>query len=253
VPGQTREELPADEVHVWHLDPERLDAAALDRCLALASDEERRQAQRFRVESPRRLHLAARALARTCLARYTCVEPRGWRLEAGRWGRPEIAGPPGYGWLRFNLSHTRGRVVCALARDAWVGVDVEDTGRGGRLLDVAHRYFAPAEVEELFSLPEPARVPRFFDYWTLKEAYIKARGMGLALPLSQFAFRLGIPGPIRAEFDAALGDDPEAWQFERLRWPPHHEAALAVRRGRGAERRLVVRAVDPARGFEAPG
>jgi 4'-phosphopantetheinyl transferase len=240
----SRLELPEDEVHLWHLDPERLDAVALERCRELSDEDERRQEQRFRVEPARRLHLAARGLVRTRLSLYTGEQPRAWRFAPGRWGRPEIAAPGGHAWLRFNLSHTRGRVVCALARGAEVGVDVEHTGRGGRLLEVADRYFAPLEVEELFSLPEPARLPRFFDYWTLKEAYIKARGMGLALPLSRFAFRLGRLGPIRVVFEPPLEDDAGAWQFERLGWPPHHQAAVAVRRGSGPERRLVVRAVD---------
>lgn len=236
-----REELRDGEVHVWHLDPDRLGAEALERCRAVASPEERRQEQRFRVEPPRLLYLAARGLLRTRLALYTGIEPPAWRFALGRWGRPEVEAPDGFSWLRFNLSHTRGRVVCALARGVEVGVDVEDSERGGRLLDVAHRYFAPAEIEELFRLPEPERLARFFDYWTLKEAYIKARGMGLALPLSRFAFGLGRPGPIRIRLEPDVGDDADAWQFERLHWPPRHEAAVAVRRGRGYDWRLVVR------------
>lgn len=235
------EELRAGEVHVWHLDPDRLGAEALARCRAVASPEELRQERRFRIEGPRRLHLAARGLLRTRLALYTGVEPAAWRFAPGRWGRPEIEAPDGFSWLRFNLSHTRGRVACALARGVEVGVDVEDVERQGRLLDVAHRYFAPPEVEELFRLPEPERLARFFDYWTLKEAYIKARGMGLALPLSRFAFLLDRPGPIRMRLEPELGDDAEAWQFERLHWPPRHEAAVALRRGRGPAWRLVVR------------
>jgi len=240
-----RAELPGDEVHLWHLDPDRLGAHDLERCRALSSDEELRREQRFRVEPARRLHLAARALVRTRLALYTGVPARAWRFTPGRWGRPEVCAPEGHEWLRFNLSHTRGCVIVALARGAEIGVDVESTRRDGQLLEVADRYFAPLEVEELFSLPEASRLPRFFDYWTLKESYIKARGMGLALPLARFAFRLGEPGPIRVELDPSLGDDATAWQFERLSLPPHHEVAVAVRRGDGPDRRLVVREAEP--------
>lgn len=247
--GSARDDLHEEEVHLWHLDSDRLSAEDLERCRGLASDEELRQERRFRVEHARRLHLAARALVRTRLTLYTGVDPRAWRFAPGPWGRPELSGPEGYPWLRFNLSHTRGRVVCALARGAEVGVDVESTLRDGQLLEIAHRYFAPPEVEELFALEESARLPRFFDYWTLKESYIKARGMGLALPLSQFAFRIGPERPIRVALDPALGDDADAWQFERLSWPPHHEAALAVRRGSGPDRRLVVREVRPGELF----
>jgi 4'-phosphopantetheinyl transferase len=239
----SRLELPLEEVHLWHLDPLRQDAAALDACRALACEEERRRELRLRLEWARRLHIATRALVRTRLSLYTGVAPAEWRFEAGRWGRPEIVSPRGFGWLRFNVSHTRGRVACALARDAEVGVDVESTQRSGNLLDVAHRYFAPREVEELFALPEAERLSRVFDYWTLKEAYIKARGMGLALPLSRFAFLLGEPGPIRIQLDPSLDDDAGLWQFEKLPWPPQHQLAVAVKRGVAADRRLVVRSL----------
>ena len=104
-------------------------------------------------------------------------------------GRPEILDrPAGVPDLRFNLSHTDGLIACAVTIGREVGVDVEHVGR--RLThDIAGRFFAPREVADLKSLPVAEQPRVFFDYWTLKEAYIKARGFGLALPLGDFAFR----------------------------------------------------------------
>jgi phosphopantetheinyl transferase (holo-ACP synthase) len=97
--------------------------------------------------------------------------------------------------------------------------------------DIADRFFAPREVADLRALPAADQPRVFFDYWTLKEAYIKARGMGLALPLAHFAFTLRPPAAPTIAFDAEIQDDPDSWQFSQA-WPsPDHRLGLAVRRG----------------------
>ena len=109
--------------------------------------------------------------------------------------------------LRFNLSHTDGLIACAVTIGREVGVDVEHIQR--RLThDVAGRFFAPREVDDLKALPEDEQQRVFFDYWTLKEAYIKARGFGLALPLGDFAFTLAPPAPPQIAFEPALRRRP---------------------------------------------
>jgi hypothetical protein len=109
--------------------------------------------------------------------------------------------------LRFNISHTDGLIACAVTIGREVGVDVE-TRRPSLLHDVAGRHFAPREVSDLRSLPELEQDRVFFDYWTLKEAYIKARGFGLALPLGDFAFKLNPPDAPASLVRAGLEDDP---------------------------------------------
>src|SRR4029078_6585429 len=115
-----------------------------------------------------------------------------------------------------------------------VGVDVEDRTRKGETVQIADRFFSPVEVAALRALPEERQRERFFDYWTLKEAYIKARGMGLAIPLDQFSFLLEPDMPIRIAFDPRLADDPLAWQFEQFALGGSHQTSAAVRRGAGA-------------------
>jgi 4'-phosphopantetheinyl transferase len=175
------------------------------------------------------------------------VAPASWRFRAERRGRPEIDAPGGVD-LRFNLSHTDGLAACGVVRELDLGVDVEAGSRVRRHLEVADRFFSRREARALRALPEEDRVGRFLDTWTLKEAYIKARGQGLALPLDGFTFDLDADreAPLRIEFERDLGDEPTAWQFALERVGAHHRLAIAVRRGARPDLRIVVRRTDPA-------
>ena len=103
--------------------------------------------------------------------------------------------------VRFNLSHTDGLAVCAVVLKHDIGVDVEHRQRRVVSENIARRFFSPSEVREFESLPERMQQDRFFQYWTLKESYIKARGMGLSIPLEKFSFHLLKNKPIRISFD----------------------------------------------------
>lgn len=237
--------LPLNAVHVDLVHADDPEAWAQHQgYLALMSPDERERMARLVFERDRRSFLLTRALVRTMLSRYAAVPPAAWTFIANVHGRPEILDrPSGVPDLRFNLSHTDGLIACAVTIGREVGVDVEHIQR--RLThDIAGRFFAPREVSDLRALPEHAQPLAFFDYWTLKEAYIKARGFGLALPLADFAFILAPPAPPRIAFEPALNDDPETWQFAQD-WPtPNHRLALAVRR-EGADLPVRIRTVIP--------
>ncbi len=217
-----------------HVDWVRTETAAtevqLDRCCRLLAPDEYARMARFMFERDRRQYLLTRALVRTMLSRYAPVLPTEWRFGTNQHGRPEILNrPPGVRDLRFNLSHTEGLIACAVTVAREVGVDVEYVGRL-LVYDVADRFFAPREAAALRALPAADQPLMFFDFWTLKESYIKARGLGLAMPLADFAFRLDPPGAPVISFESTLDDDPAAWQFVQS-WPsPMHRLALAVRR-----------------------
>ncbi|MFT3765982.1 MAG: 4'-phosphopantetheinyl transferase superfamily protein [Minicystis sp.] len=237
--------LPHDEVHFFYLrDGDVADARLVAAYEALLSPDERARRARYRFEHSRREYLLTRALVRVTLSRYAPVAPAAWTFGQNEYGRPAIDRAE-HAWLRFNLSNTRGLVALAVARDRDVGVDVEDTTRPGETVAIADRFFSPSEVAALRALSEGAQRDRFFDYWTLKEAYIKARGMGLAIPLDQFSFLLEAGRPIRIAFDPRLGDDEAAWQFEQLSISPEHRTAVAVRRGYGPDLRVVVKRTVP--------
>ena len=209
----------------------------------LLSDDERKKRDRFRFEKDQHSCLVTRALVRTVLSSYADVAPEAWRFVTNEYGRPEIAEPHDAAWLKFNLSHTNGLIALIVARDREIGVDVEDRERDGRMLDVADRFFSPSEVEALRALPDDEQLDRFFLYWTLKESYIKARGMGLAIPLSQFSF--AITSDISIAFDPKLDDDPDSWQFTAMSVGPRHALAASIRRGVHEDMRLVLRETVP--------
>jgi 4'-phosphopantetheinyl transferase len=233
-------DLGTRDVCIWLCEaPEEAGAAEVARAAALISADERARMSRFRFEADRRRYLFAHALVRTALTRHAPdTSPEVWRFRTTPYGRPEIetaGGPPP---LRFNLSHTAGLVACAVTRGRDVGVDVEHVGPPGRngalgdaeLLEVARRVFAPAEVADVEGAATDARRERFFAIWTLKEAYIKARGLGLHLPLERFAFRLDGDA---VRFEPDVDDDDAAWCFTRARPTPGHALALAARRTPG--------------------
>ncbi len=228
-----------DEIHIWYVFSDQVtDPVMLAQCEELLAPDEKERNQRFLVAEARRQHLIARALVRTTLSRYAAVPPNAWIFTPNRYGRPEIAGPAGVPPLRFNLSHTKGLVACIVALDREVGIDVENIERPGSYVDLAHRYFSTSEAAHVASLPADGQQETFFDYWTLKEAYIKARGMGLALPLGEFAFHVG--DAIAIEFSGSIEDDPKSWQFERWRIGSRHKMAIAARRAEEALK-IVVR------------
>jgi 4'-phosphopantetheinyl transferase len=238
--------LPLNAVHVDLVHPDSADAwSQRDAYLAMMSPDEHDRMARLVFERDRRRFLLTRALVRTMLSRYAHIPPAQWSFVTNVHGRPEIVDhQPGVPDLRFNISHTDGLIACAVTIGREVGVDVEHIGR--RLThDVAGRFFAPREVSDLTKLPGEEQQRLFYDYWTLKEAYIKARGFGLALPLADFAFILSPSCAPRITFEPSLDDDPATWQFAQD-WPtPHHRLAVAVRRD-GNDLPVRIRTVVPA-------
>lgn len=213
------------EAHLWLLQPEQVtDASQLERCAAMLSDVERAAWQRFHFERDRHTYLVSHALTRCVLSRYSAVQPSEWQFVRNQYGRPEIANQSD---LRFNLSHTKGLVACVTTTSNDVGVDVETRKRMNDLRAIAERFFSPAEVRELLALPTERQRNRFFELWTLKESYIKGRGMGLALPLDRFSFTLG--GEVSLQVDPSLQDDGRQWLFGLDSPTPDHQLAWAVR------------------------
>lgn len=226
--------LSPGEVHLWFAVPDELrEAELLARYRSWLAPHERDRLARFRFEKHRHEYLVTRALVRSTLSRYAPVPPAEWTFGANAYGCPHVATPPALPRLRFNLSNTLGLVACAVALDVELGVDVEDTERAGETVQIADRFFSPTEVAELRALPPERQRSRFFDYWTLKESYIKAKGKGLAIPLEQFSFHLAEGQPVRISFDPRLKDDPAAWQFVQNTPLPGQRLALAIGRGAG--------------------
>ena len=234
------ESLQNGAVHIHYVFSDELsNPVRLDAYKALLTEEECARYERFRFEKHRHQFLITRALVRTTLSIYAPAEPGAWRFEEGENGKPEIAAPALTLPLRFNLSHTEGLVVCVVALTHDIGIDVEDVWRTGKTLEIANRHFAPAEVAALRDLPAMWQRLRFFEYWTLKEAYVKARGVGISFPLEKFAFQLKPELPVGISFEDTIDDNPEDWTFWQETLQDRYLIALAVRSCE--EKRLEIR------------
>lgn len=220
--------LGPNDVHIWVTHSEKLlGKSSQDRCHDLLCEHERDRYNRFVFEKDRHIYLVAHAQVRSLLSFYSDVNPADWRFVLNRYGRPSISEQHNT-VLHFNLSHTDGLIVSAFARQEEIGIDVENTSLRDSILDIAGTVFARSELDDLNRLPAAMQRQRFFEIWTLKEAYIKAKGMGLSLALDLFWFKLNREG-IKIEFDERLNDTPETWQFEMYQPTANHQMALAVR------------------------
>lgn len=202
------------------------DPAILARLAALMSPAECMQQRGFYFADDRLRYLVTRALVRTVLSRYAQVAPGDWEFTRNAYGRPEIDSLHGATELRFNVSHTAGLIALAVSRRRALGVDVENLAQRQPSFDIAEHFFAASEIAELAALPEHRRQFRFFEYWTFKESYIKARGIGLSLPLEKFSFHFSDPHRVTLALDAELADDPARWHFMQCR--PHSDYLLAL-------------------------
>jgi 4'-phosphopantetheinyl transferase len=218
--------------HLWWWLP---DSASLERCgTSLLSPDELARYRRYQVPHAARTFLAARVLLRSALSQYCAITPADWRFETNPWGRPRIATSNAPAGLSFNLSHKPGCVACLIGYGRALGVDVEDTAAGRpHVLELVERFFSPSEAAELRALSVERQCDRFYELWTLKESYIKARGMGLSLGLSRFSFTPeGATAHVR--FDPGFPDDPAAWDFRFFHPDAQHLIATAVERLSGS-------------------
>lgn len=210
--------------------------SATPEAFALLDEKERAANARFLVERKRHEHLVTRVLVRTVLGRGLGVDPAGLRFVDSPHGRPQLSPPAP---LFFNVTHTEGWVGVLVSRTHEVGCDVEASARAPTLLRLAPTVFSPAELSGLEALPPAAQADRAVRLWTLKESYIKARGMGLALPLKQFAFHFDDGGAVRLEVAEALGADGDAWDFETT-VRDGYVVSTAVARGGGVVQHVEV-------------
>jgi 4'-phosphopantetheinyl transferase len=212
--------LDPNSLHVWRANLE----VGEDRLGSLArylSAEEKQRASRFRQERDRHHFTAARGLLRVILGRYLSLPPDQIIFSYGPRGKPFLAqkGPQS---LSFNLAHSQGLALYAFAPGGKVGVDVEAVRPGDSDDEIAERFFSPVEIAEYRSLPPHQKPRAFFHCWTQKEAFIKAVGDGLSLPLDSFDVTVSPDRPARL-----------------LRVEGHPEVAA----------QWVIHSLHPARGF----
>lgn len=214
------------EVHIWStFTDEVLDASLLQTYESLLSQHEWSQNQILRIPAERHRHLVTRALVRTVLSRYIDRPPAAWRFTSNAYGRPAIANA--LPWpLNFNLTHTSGLIVMAVTRGPRaIGIDAECLRPQQSIIELSNHFFTPAETAALYTHPPSKQDEFFLSLWTLKESYIKARGMGLSHSLNNFGFDLTDNHTIRAWFEE---DATTRWSFSQWQPSAKHIGALCV-------------------------
>lgn len=216
-----------NEIDIWLVDDRQVkDPALLAQYRQLLNARETGRFERFIFNRNRDQFLVARALVRSVLADILQVDdPASLEFTEDRHGKPALALET---TLQFNLSHTNGLLALAVMQKDPVGVDVEYLSRQADIVKLAERYFSRDETRALHELPVDQWNNRFFELWTLKEAYLKACGTGLRTPLHEFSYDLG-EGTIGIRFSDNLEDDPAAWDFWQLDVDGEFRLALAVR------------------------
>ncbi|HEY0462316.1 MAG TPA: 4'-phosphopantetheinyl transferase superfamily protein [Pyrinomonadaceae bacterium] len=219
--------LPPDEVHVWRASLSQTQKN-LQFCWEMLAEDERQRAERFHFERDRHHFIAARGILRQLLGQYLNVEPRRLYFKYTSYGKPFLANTNVGAELRFNVSHSGELALYAFSRPRELGVDIEKIRPDIEHRSIAKRFFSEQEVATLFTLPVKRQRQAFFLCWTRKEAYIKAIGEGLSLPLHTFDVSL-VPGePAVLLAVRGTGREAERWTLRDLQPGADYEAALVA-------------------------
>ena len=225
---QTALTLPENEVHLWRLEVEPL-AVSEDRWQQLLSTDEQVRAKRFLSVRARQEFVVTRGLLRTVLAAYVEADPKMLVFHHSAREKLRLGPPYADSGVTFNLSHAVGVALLAFSRSRELGVDVERVRRDLDVDSIARRYFSLHEQRDLATFNSEERYETFFRCWTRKEAYIKARGTGLSLPLRHFDVSLK-----PRDLNALLATRPESseashWALQEVSAGEGYVAALCVR------------------------
>lgn len=218
------------DIGLWLLRDQWINNATLQEgCDNYLSAEEIAKSEKFHFDKHRKQYLATRILVRCVLSLYKrSVSPDGWSFLKNEFGRPYIANAGYSEKLFFNISHTENIVVLAVSKTEKIGVDIEWVARKRKFIDLAKRFFSEVEAGELALLPQTQQTDRFYEIWTLKEAYIKAQGEGLSIPLNSFYFQTPGQGHDKITFVDNKSIDPESWQFWRFNLYENYRLAIAL-------------------------
>lgn len=241
--------LKSDEIHLWVTQPQQLIvpqsdninlvkttpsvAKLLNAYRSLLTCSETQKQQRYLFEKDRHNALITRAFIRDLLSYYADVKPADWHFVYGKYDKPEIDNPPIP--LKFNLSHSKDLIICAVTLTDDIGCDVENINRETDVLAIARDNFSTDEYKQLLGLSKGLQTGRFFDYWTLKESYIKACGLGLAMPLADFSFHIGhtksafFNNNIQLSFSKRKIDTPKVWSSWLFYPNKKHRIAISTR------------------------
>ena len=219
--------LKPGEVHFFYtLVGEIQSPLLLDRYREISSKKEKAKIDRYMFEKDRHNCLVTRGLLRFVLSRCTLIPPQSFGFEENSYGKPCLKTGVTDIPISFNLSHAGGLTACAVVLDYEIGIDVEDSTRKIDI-NIADRFFSKQESEYLGQTREKEKKKVFFDFWTLKESYIKAKGKGLSIPLDEFSFKIS-QDCTSIGFDDNNYDDSDNFVFFRFPLLKSFKAAITI-------------------------
>jgi 4'-phosphopantetheinyl transferase len=213
------------DIHIWYADLDQAACSAHPFANLLSKDEQLR-ASKFHFDTDKNRYIAAHGILRKILGRYLNANPSDIRFDVGDFEKPRLRHPWSSSGLRFNMSHSRGCGMFAVARNRDIGIDIEFFREVMEMEDIAQSTFNPEEHLALLRIPRGNRQTAFFSCWTRKEAFVKAIGQGLSYPLNLFQVSV-TPNP--GECDLLLGHNTgDDWSIWDIPAGPEAAAALAA-------------------------
>ncbi len=218
----TQQPLRSGQVHLWLLDIRQFSNQLAEEALALMSDDERERAQKFIRGKDE--YIASRWLLRKVIGVYLQQPPKSLVFSRTEKGKPYLANHA----LQFNLSHSGHWALLAVANQMELGVDIEQIKDSRDLLGIAENYYHPDEFAQLQQRPGDEQTPYFYQLWTLKEALLKALGLGISAGLENLNFSLG--STISVELSPVLRQQSvtDKWQFHQWQLSDGDYCALAA-------------------------
>jgi 4'-phosphopantetheinyl transferase len=221
-----------NEIHLWMIKPDEINFSDFrSKFKCLLNKDELEKSESYLLVSDNLNYFISKCFVKHLLSRYLNIEAIDLLFRLGGMGKPEVVNDKG---VKFNLSHTKGLIVCALSLDKNIGCDVEYTRIKKNTTLIAENCFSKAENNYLYHLPCNQRAERFLDLWVLRESYIKAKGQCLGLNMDEFSFTIGKPfldhknDNIRLSFSSKITDKSENW-YSTLIYPSNeHRIAISV-------------------------
>jgi 4'-phosphopantetheinyl transferase len=213
-------DLPECELHIWRANLD-LEPEVLDRISSTLDNDEKARAARFHFARDRDHFTACRGILRELLGEYLGSSPASIEFSYGEFGKPAHRPRDSRPCIGFNVSHSSGLAVLAFARNCEIGIDLEPISPEFAGVEIAKRYFSARELAEMIALPAELRPEGFSLCWTRKEAYVKARGLGLQIPLDSFSVSLTPNRPVLLQ-----SVDSQRWSLRSFKPAPDFVAAL---------------------------
>lgn len=221
--------MPEHSAHIWLVDQRQVTEQLLRRYPDILSTEELQRLEQIAHPEVKRTQLISRAAVRYCLSHYADdIAPSQWQFTRSDKGKPRLK-PPAPMLLSFNISHSGHWLAIAVIARAEIGLDVQEYRPTPSPLKMAQRYFHPEEIEQLQAFENEQRQELFYRLWTLKEAFFKARGTGIATGLEKIRFHFNQSGTPEATMAAELNEDLRSWSFSHTQLKENYSLSLAVR------------------------